>query len=72
MSTRAYAVCGPLGLGPERAALSPKAKHTIDTRRFAGCFFIVQRRRETEARQGVRAAGMHEEAFRPSARKAIS
>jgi hypothetical protein len=27
----------------------------------------VQRRRDTEARKGVRAAGMHEEAFSPSA-----
>jgi hypothetical protein len=26
-------------------------------------FFCVQRRRDTEARKGVRAAGMHEEAF---------
>jgi hypothetical protein len=29
--------------------------------------FFVQRRRDTEARRGVRAAGMHEEAFSPSA-----
>jgi hypothetical protein len=36
----------------------------LDTRRRAGClFFIVQRRRDTEARKGVRAAGLHEEAF---------
>jgi hypothetical protein len=32
-----------------------------DTRRFAGCLlFFVQRRRETEARQGFRAAGLHD------------
>jgi hypothetical protein len=26
-------------------------------------FFFLQRRRDTEARKGVRAAGLHEEAF---------
>ena len=35
-------------------------QNNSDTRRFAGCLLLfVQRRRDTEARQGVRAAGLH-------------
>jgi len=59
------------GYGPERAALPPErqprrvrsasqeAKHPTPGRNARVSLFLVQRRRDTEARKGVRAAGLH-------------
>jgi hypothetical protein len=45
-----------------------QATRRLDTRRFAGClFFVVQGRRETEARQGFRAAGLRHKALEDEA-----
>jgi hypothetical protein len=45
----------------KRKRTNRKSEPAPDTRRFAGCrLFFVQRRCEREARQGFRAAGLHE------------
>jgi hypothetical protein len=53
--------------GPEGPLFhqGPETHPHPDTRRCAGCLFFlfVQRRRDTEARKGVRAAGLHEQIF---------
>jgi hypothetical protein len=53
----------------ERATIPSKANKHLDTRalRPGVSFFFVQRRRDTEARQGVRAAGRHETSTQSSA-----